>query len=449
MRPLDLIQLAFRNLLRRKTRTLLTVLGVVIGTSSIIVMMSLGLGMNRRMVEMYSNAASLTTITVYPFRSDGSTADITDEQLEKFKKIPHVTGGSPKLSVSLEAKCGAAIGSVSLCGVSQEFLKQIPLKNGSVPPPDAPTLGVIYGNMVGENFYIPSKNQSFYMGSGESLVDPEKDTIFFTFPEGYKRPSDSSPAEDGQTKPQKKYLLETAGIVDGGESGYTDYSYEAYCDIDSFKSFLRKIYRKNLVPNPKTNRKGRPLNYYVYDQAYVFVDDMKNVKEVQQRISDMGFQANSMMQWLEQSQKSMVLVQAVLGGIGAVSLLVAAIGIINTMMMSIYERTREIGVMKVLGCDMTDIRNLFLMESGSIGLLGGFVGLIVSLLLSLLINFTSSHSGGENMGMMMPGSSGLSYIPLWLYLFGLIFAILIGTAAGYLPSKRAMRLSPLAALRND
>lgn len=80
------------------------------------------------------------------------------------------------------------------------------------------------------------------------------------------------------------------------------------------------------------------------------MDDMDNVQEVQQRLSDMGYQVSSQMDWLESSRQQSNMVQAVLGGIGAVSLFVAAIGIANTMMMSIYERTKEIGVMKVLGC---------------------------------------------------------------------------------------------------
>lgn len=460
MRASDLLTLAFRNLLRRKTRTVLTVLGVVIGTASIMVMMSLGLGMSRQMRKMFSDYGSLTTITVYSFSSKGEAEELTDDVIKKFGQIPHVTGTSPQLSVSVEAKSGAAVGYVSLVGVSQDYLKEIPLKSGRLPKPDDPNLTILYGNRIGETFYIPSKSEgggyspSWDMGGGETgsepLVNPEKDPIFYTFPPPYVPPS-AAPVAEGTTqeKPKKKYLFDVAGIVDGGASGYSTYSYEAYCDIDALKAFLRRIYRKSLVPNPKTNKKGKPLGYYVYEQASVFVDDMNHVNEVQKRITDMGFQADSQMQWLEQSQQSMNMVQAVLGGIGAVSLLVAAIGIVNTMMMSIYERTREIGVMKVLGCDMKDIRNLFLFESGSIGFLGGVVGILISMVLSALINFLVSGGGGSGMFYVSDPSEGISYIPLWLYLFSILFAIGIGTAAGYLPSRRAMELSPLAALRNE
>ena len=136
------------------------------------------------------------------------------------------------------------------------------------------------------------------------------------------------------------------------------------------------------------------------------------------------------------------MVQAVLGGIGAVSLLVAAIGIANTMMMSIYERTKEIGVMKVIGCGLGNIRQMFLLEAAFIGFIGGVVGNLLSLILSAVINTLVS---GENMGF----SGNISYIPVWLVLASLGFAVLVGMAAGYFPALRAMRLSPLAAIRNE
>ena len=110
------------------------------------------------------------------------------------------------------------------------------------------------------------------------------------------------------------------------------------------------------------------------------------------------------------------------------------------MMMSIYERTKEIGIMKVLGCDLRNIQMMFLMEAGFIGLIGGLVGLVFSFGVSIVINKIVA-----SMGNMMT----LSYIPPWLALLSLVFAILVGMVAGFFPSLRAMRLSPLAAIRNE
>ncbi len=158
----------------------------------------------------------------------------------------------------------------------------------------------------------------------------------------------------------------------------------------------------------------------------------------------MGFQTYSNAEFLETMQEQYFMIQAVLGGIGAVSLLVAAIGIANTMMMSIYERTKEIGVIKVLGCSLKNIKQMFLMEAGFIGLLGGLVGNVLSFMVSFVINKIAGSVAGA-MGI----ASDISYIPPWLVLISLVFAIFVGMAAGYFPALRAMRLSPLAAIRNE
>ena len=409
----------------------------------------------------------MKTITVYAFNQKGNETEITDDTLKQLKQLDHVEDVSPQLDVSVTAKCGPYEGYLSLTGVSQAFLKELPVKSGKLPPANADSLSLVYGNHFQDNFYKVSKSGSANFGSsGDVQIDPMNDTIFYIFPEGYKpAPKTSGSATSGASvsaassssesssseKAQKKYILDTAAILDGGSSGYNSYSYSVYCDIDTLKDFLKQRYRKYLVPEPKLNKKGKPVDYYVYSQAYVFVDDMSHVSEVQKKIAALGYQAESNMEWLEQSKQFTGMVQAVLGGIGAVSLLVAAIGIINTMMMSIYERTREIGVMKVLGCDMTNIRDLFLVESGFIGLMGGLIGTVLSLLISLLINFLVASGGSEQLSVFYQGAEGaaISYIPIWLALFAIVFAIFIGAAAGYLPAKRAMRLSPLAAMRNE
>ena len=175
------------------------------------------------------------------------------------------------------------------------------------------------------------------------------------------------------------------------------------------------------------------------------MDKIDNVTEIQKMINDMGYEAYSNADWIQQQQQQMGLIQAVLGGIGAVSLLVAAIGIANTMMMSIYERTKEIGIMKVLGCNLGDIRMLFLLEAAFIGLIGGAVGLALSYGISVLLNNVLK------LGEVMAGMEGaaISYIPPWLALASLGFAIVVGMLAGFFPSLRAMKLSPLAAIRNE
>ena len=148
-------------------------------------------------------------------------------------------------------------------------------------------------------------------------------------------------------------------------------------------------------------------------------------------------------EYLQSAQREFAMVEAVLGGIGAVSLFVAAIGIANTMMMSIYERTKEIGVIKVLGCSLRNIKQMFLLEAAFIGFIGGVLGNLLSFLLSFGINVVTGN--GSAMGL----DSNISYIPVWLVMASMGFAVLVGMIAGYFPALRAMKLSPLAAIRNE
>ncbi len=444
MRASDLFRLAVSNLRRRRTRTLLTVMGVVIGTASIVTMIGLGLGIREGLIRSYQSSGSLTMITVYNYSAGSSGQQyMTDEAVDSFGKIPHVLGTSPALSVYIQAKSGAYQGEYSILGVSQYYLQQLELAEGSIPEPNQQTLSLVYGNMIKRWAFHKGKDYSSY-----GVIDPLKDTIFYTFP------APSSGTGDGENSSRtrtKKYLLETAGVLAGDEEvSDSENAYRCLADIDTLKNFLRKIYKKQLVPYPQTGSNGKPLRFYAYDTAYVFVDDMDHVEEVQKEISGMGFECYSNMQWLKQSQDSVALVQMVLGGIGAVSLLVAAIGIMNTMMMSIYERTREIGVMKVLGCDMGDIRNMFLVESAMIGLFGGIVGVLLSLGISAIINFMSRN--GSQLISQMVGANitgNISSTPPWLMGFAILFAVLVGSISGFIPSVRAMKLSPLAAIRNE
>ena len=239
-------------------------------------------------------------------------------------------------------------------------------------------------------------------------------------------------------------MIEAAGVVEGTVDDYNNYTYSVYAEIDALKAQLKRIYKKKPIPGQPTNKKGKPYSYFIYNQAVVFVDDTENVTEVQQMITDMGYQANSQMEWIEQSQQTYDIIQLVLGGIGAVSLFVAAIGIANTMMMSIYERTKEIGVIKVLGCDLRNIRNMFLLESGFIGFIGGTIGVLISYGIGFVMNNFLA------IAQAMTGMDGdISRIPVWLSGAAIVFAIFVGMAAGFFPSLRAMHLSPLAAIRNE
>ena len=457
----DLLIMSMNNLRRRKLRTVLTVLGVIIGTAAIVVMVSLGIGLNEMTMEQIASWGSLTTIEVYSQSSGGgmqmmgaamssqnSESEpnyITDKVIDNFKRIPHVTGVSPVLNMNVVMRQGAYISTyVQLKGVSQSYLEQLELAEGRLPQPGE--LGLVFGNGVIRDF-TNAKTGKGYWDTGEMPdVDPMGKPMFVIFDmDAYYQSQGSGSSSDGTpVKPPKKYMIETTGMLAGGENGYSNYSWYVFTDIDGLKAQLKKVFKKGTpIPGQPTNNKGKPLNELVYNSAEVFVDDMENVTHVQEQLAAMGYQVNSQMDFLESSRQQSNMVQAVLGGIGAVSLFVAAIGIANTMMMSIYERTKEIGVMKVLGCDMGNIRNMFLIESGFIGFMGGTIGVALSYGVSAIVNRFVNMS--QSMGL----SGDLSRIPPWLSMAAIGFAVFVGMAAGFMPAVRAMKLSPLAAIRNE
>lgn len=457
----DLLIMSMNNLRRRKLRTVLTVLGVIIGTAAIVVMVSLGIGLNEMTMEQIASWGSLTTIEVYSQSSGGgmqmmgaamssqnSESEpnyITDNVIDNFKRIPHVTGVSPVLNMNVVMRQGAYISTyVQLKGVSQSYLEQLELAEGRLPQPGE--LGLVFGNGVIRDF-TNAKTGKGYWDTGEMPdVDPMGKPMFVIFDmDAYYQSQGSGSSSDGTpVKPPKKYMIETTGMLAGGENGYSNYSWYVFTDIDGLKAQLKKVFKKGTpIPGQPTNKKGKPLNELVYNSAEVFVDDMENVTQVQEQLAAMGYQVNSQMDFLESSRQQSNMVQAVLGGIGAVSLFVAAIGIANTMMMSIYERTKEIGVMKVLGCDMGNIRNMFLIESGFIGFMGGTIGVALSYGVSAIVNRFVNMS--QSMGL----SGDLSRIPSWLSMAAIGFAVFVGMAAGFMPAVRAMKLSPLAAIRNE
>lgn len=451
MKFLDLLTMSANNLFRRKLRTFLTVLGVIIGTASIVVMISLGIGLNQFTIEQFSSYGSLTAIQVYNYggrgQEDKNPEDsfMTRDTMEVFSSIPHVVSAYPQLEMYIVMKQGIYEGQLRMVGLPLEAMSDIKLKEGTLPSPDSPDLEMVVGNMVPQNF------QNFKTGEGywETGKMPDVDfintpvfTIFDT--DSYYSSRYSGGGEEGsKPKPPKKYLIKTSGLVEGGVEDWNQYSNSVYVELDKLETQLKHIFKKKVIPGQPTNKKGKPYNYFIYEQATVNVDDMNNVVEVQKAINNMGYEANSQMEWLEQSQKQSNMVQAVLGGIGAVSLFVAAIGIANTMMMSIYERTKEIGVIKVLGCAMENIRTMFLIEAGFIGFIGGVIGVALSYLISFLIN--KFLAGALMQGM----TASLSVIPIWLALASIGFAVLIGMLAGLFPALRAMKLSPLAAIRNE
>lgn len=428
MSNVDLILMGLGNLFRRKMRTILTVLGVVIGTTSILVMISIGLGLDRKFEEEIKAFGSLTKITIYRnYNQDGTEILFDDALIARLGQIEKVKAVVPFVRAEGEIFYGKVNGWANVKAIDFSLLKHldIQLSEGRLPERGE----VLVGKLVKDTFweYKPS-------GSKQIQVDPMKSVLEFKI-----RPQEWT---EGVEK-RKGMKFVTSGII--GNDDY-ELAETIFVSVDDYEDFVKKYNKKYKVKNPSkkdTRKKSK------YSNIFVFAEDIDSVEPIMKTIKDdVGLEAYSESEWLNQAKSQARMIQAILGGVGGVSLIVAAIGITNTMVMSIYERTKEIGVMKVIGAKVSDIRRLFLFEAAMIGLMGGVIGVGLSYGFSGIINKLAEKGDNETYNIVSEYFSQ-SYLPVWLAFYGILFAILIGVLAGLYPSIRATKISALDAIRSD
>ncbi len=444
----DLISLAFRNLLRRKTRTILAVVGVVVGTCAIIVMLSIGFGLSANFQEQIESYGNLHLVDVYGSgggmgyipEGNGETKQgvLDDKAIASMEKIAGVDAASPKMETYLSFGVGKYIAQATVIGMKPEVMQKFgyELQEGRLLE-SGDKYAVVFGNQVPSWFYNPKKNSGSAWG-GEAQVDVLTNKMIVTADEMYGQKQQQRQSGDEEKIDYKEYKAKGVGILANPND---DSAYNVYMSLEGLKIIKDEAARA---------RKESVTNNQAYDAAMVYVGDIDDVEDVSNAIRDMGFQTSSLNDWLKSMQETARMIQGILGGIGAISLLVAALGITNTMIMSIYERTKEIGIMKVIGANLGDIRKMFLLEAGMIGFLGGSAGLIISYILSLLMNTVLSGIMSTMLGAVGGGGgSTVSIIPWWVAVGALVFATTIGIISGYSPARRAMHLSALESLRNE
>lgn len=463
MKISDMVVMCLRSLWRRKGRTLLTVTGVVIGCCAIIVMISLGLGMNQAMDNMLASWGDLTAVTIYNRNSgiiydDGSGSNsektpLDDDALAALGAIEHVSYMMPQMSVDSQMVTVVAgkndryrLDWAQVYGVDFSVLSKMgyTAEKGEMPTGENSENIVVFGNEIAYQFRdTKKKGQNAYKWKqqlpdgtfSEPFFDPITEKIKLAINNTKKQNSDGTYQYGGRGY---EFKLDCSTILAQDPNWETPYS--IYIDISLAKQIINDYNRLNSVKNAKEPE---------YTQVKIIVDDMNNVDYVQEQVEAMGFNASSMASVRKEMQGQLGVIQMVLGCLAAISLLVAAIGITNTMIMSIYERTKEIGIMKVLGCFISNIRVVFLMEAGMIGLLGGTVGTIISFIISAVMNSLGGTTFSQMFGIYSDGSSPISIIPFWLVLLALAFSTLIGLISGFYPANRAVKISALEAIRNE
>lgn len=440
----DLLDMAFRNLWKRKLRTFLTILGVVIGTASIVVMISIGIGMNESFARQLESWGSLQVIEVYSPNS-GMGMHMGNEEEEKqqkkptkqelldakavdsFRQITNVEAVSPVKTLYLRMGYNKLVGDGNIIGIEPSAMEALGYKVDAGRALEGEDVkAIVIGG--GVEFYNPKLSWEMRMNAEKPVLDLVGEKVEVSYDWNY-----GSQYADKAAKPTKFEVVGT--MAADGNDGWSVVM--PLKEVEKLEKAQKDWEKKRNEGYGATGNNQRKVNEY--EQVRVKVNDIDNVQAVQQQIKDRGFRTTSLTDQLESMKETSKMLRMMLGAIGAISLVVAAIGITNTMVMSIYERTREIGIMKVIGASLRDIKVLFLTEAAIIGFGGGIVGVVVSFGTSKLVNFVA----------LKQASDMASSIPLWLYLGSIAFSTVIGIVSGYLPAQRAMRLSALSAIKTE
>lgn len=447
--------MALRNLSRRKSRTILTVLSVVIGATSIILMLAFASGISNSQKEMIESFGGLTSINIVN-NSEKEGMDIKDTDINKLKKVKGVRAVVPSKNFWGEIwvdKDGEYIVNTSFEVIPDDVFKLLTkdmFEWGSTLSPSIND-SIILGASADVQ-----KIEETYDGGWSSMPLEEEfnyQSHEYFYRLGFKDESDDGVHfgnEDNQDKDSNKPSFVDVNVKLAGKlnsksilKGWSSYVNESF--YKRLKEEDKKIRNPQLENNFDEN--GLPIaeksDKIKYDSLRVIVDDVENLERIEKDIQKLGYNTQSEAGSADEIKKQTMQVTLILGGIGSVAFIVSAIGIINTMLMSIYERQKEIGVMKVIGASINDIRGMFLIESGFIGFFGGIIGLLISLGVGKIINKLLAGGG------MFGGSGDVIAISFGLAIVGVGFSSLVGVLAGYIPARRATKLSAIEALRSN
>ncbi len=418
----DLFRTAFENLGRRPVRNLLTSAGVLIGIVTLVAMVSFGVGVQQE-VRRNFEALGLENVLVRPAFAETDALDpfglpqperpLTPEVVAGLRALPEALSVTPTLNLPPALEISLKYGEPTFpVRVSEGF------GEGRFGPPGA--LEVLAGRLLGEGetegaVLVAGLADRLLEGRGASYGDliGQPITLSVRLPRG----------EIGE------FTTTIVGVRGGFGTRTLDLGIGERVAIKAWWY-------------------GRPdtLTLDGYDLLIVRARDLDSVPAVVEAAQDQGLEAQTLGAFLELANQVLAILQALLGSVGGLALLVATLGVANTMMMAIYERTREIGVLKALGASAAEVRRLFTFEAALLGLIGGLFGVAAGSLLGRLVDWIA-HQYLISEG--VTGVGRLSIVPLWLGIGALAFAAAIGVLGGLYPASRAALLDPVAALRHE
>jgi putative ABC transport system permease protein len=440
MRFRDLVATVLGNLRRMRLKIVLTMLGVVIGTASVVMMVSIGAGLQRNIEKTFQQYSIATLITVYstdmgapmptPATGEaqpGSSSKVKplgDKAVAEIEAVDGVLAVMPRVQANVmnttfgESQLGMQIYGVSPSalakfGVEVSEGRMMSGQNEAVVGSAMPAMAVMQLQQGGAGIdpYSPDAPRLDVLGKRLTL-------------EFQKMSTDPASQEAPPVVKQKTLVT---GILKTTDP-QSDTS--VFIPLKTARKYMDSAGKK------------------VYQEILVKTESATASKDVATKINELGYFAQASGNEVQSVSQVFLIIQVVLGGIGGIALLVASLGIANTMTMSIYERTREIGIMKAVGASGRQIRQVFLGEAALIGLVGGIGGLLLALATSSLANLFIKQMLTSSQDPVL-GGGDLFYVSAPLAVFAVVFATCIGLVAGILPAIRAANLDPLTALRHE
>ena len=413
----DMFKLAYKALVDRKIRSVLTVLGITVGSAIILALIASSSGLNAGITaNIQKTGANILTIrNAGGFFSAGATNTyrLSQTDVNYLKGLPNVVHVYPYYSYGASVISGGSTLSASVIGI------------------DLSALPILYNGLTVAEGSIPLTGDTTSAAVGWDIANPVSGT-----PIGVHQMVEMTVSGISGKSGGTSYAVLASAIL-------TQYGTALFSNIDDtvFISFQAATY---LSKSP------------YFSGIYVVVDNTADVAAVQTTITNYygsNVRVISPGQILSSIQSITGSLTVFLGSIGAVSLFVATVGIVNTMYVSVMERTREIGILKAIGYRPKQIMGMFLSEAALTGAIGGVTGLMLGYALSFLMGgeLAGSTSFGGRFGGIGVGNAS-TVLPVFsteLIIFALTFPVLLATVAGLYPAWRASRMNAVAALKYD
>ncbi len=491
---LDLLKLAFRNLREARLRATLTSMGVIVGVAVIVTMVSFGLGLQRNMLSRFRALDLFNEIRVFgksvfsmamtnidakqrrdenpgerrgpAFRVDKAPTRILDDAaIAEIQKIPGVVYVEPDIGFTVYIRCNGKVFPQSVAGASVpnyssrfktfaagRMISSADADEAIVSDVFTETCGYAKPeDAVGQMIeFLTTRSDQKENARKDEPAEDEGGVGFFGLPLGDENETARANTITARTFKISGVLGQEKreGAAQGGPVGLA-FNANVYVPLPAAREWSKKhtnpMGEVALALARQSGQLGDAENTG-YGSAVVRVSDPVVLTQVRSKLTELGFGSFSIVDQLDQIRTVFLIIDSALGLLGGISLLVASFGIANTMIMSILERTREIGIMKAIGAEDREIKLIFFFEAAVIGLAGGIIGSLAAWGIDGVANRLAYRF------VLKPqGASFVDFfhLPPWLWMGAILFALSVSILAALYPAARAARIDPVRALRHD